>query len=344
MQLAKKRIYYLDFLKVIATFFVIIIHVTAENWYTASNNLYWIVNNSYNAVSRWSVPVFVMVSGALFLSRDIPVKRIFTKYIPRIMMILLVWGLYYWLYSTNNWTIQNLWDSFIKLCNGESYSHLWYLYMLIGLYLVTPILRVFVKNADRKIIEYTILLFFVIQVVLPYISEFVPEFMSFYNQLKIFPLSEYMIYYLGGYYFSQYDLSRFKRFLLYISSVISLFAEMIYIDLISYRQGTPTSGCGTFSLGTFLIAFSIFIFAHRLESVLTRFTAIKWTISFLSPLTFGIYLLHFRIEKLFVSFGLNSNFIHPILGVPLITILVFLVAGLIVYLLLKIPYIRKLVQ
>lgn len=344
MKVAKERICYLDLLKIIAIFFVVVIHVTAENWYTETDNVYWVVNNSYNALSRWSVPVFVMVSGALFLSRDISVKTMFAKYIPRILLILLIWGLYYWLYATNNWTIQNLWDSFVKLCSGEAYSHLWYLYMVIGLYLVTPILRLFVKNAEKQTIEYAVLLFFVLQVIIPYISKFIPAINSFYNMLNIFPLTKYIIFYLGGYYFSQYDLSRSKRLILYISSIVLLFATMINSDVVSYNAGTPKGNYGIFSIGTSLMAFSVFVFVKRLEPILTNSTVLNRAISLLGPLTFGIYLLHFRIDKLLLGFGLNSNFIHPILGVPIISILVFLITAFIVYLLSKIPYIRRLVQ
>ena len=49
----KKRVFYLDALKILACFAVIMIHVTAENWYTDDMSAYWLVNNTYNAFAKW---------------------------------------------------------------------------------------------------------------------------------------------------------------------------------------------------------------------------------------------------------------------------------------------------
>lgn len=63
----EKRITYLDYLKVFATFAVIILHVVAQNWYiTDVNSFGWKTLNVYSSMVRWAVPVFVMISGSLF--------------------------------------------------------------------------------------------------------------------------------------------------------------------------------------------------------------------------------------------------------------------------------------
>ena len=66
-----KRIIYFDYLRAIAVFSVIVLHVAAQNWHNADTNTFeWNVFNIYDGVSRWAVPIFVMISGALFLGRD----------------------------------------------------------------------------------------------------------------------------------------------------------------------------------------------------------------------------------------------------------------------------------
>jgi len=63
----KKRKIGLDVLKIIAAIAVIGIHVTAYNWYDQSTQSFnWLINNGYNSIIRWSVPLFVMITGALF--------------------------------------------------------------------------------------------------------------------------------------------------------------------------------------------------------------------------------------------------------------------------------------
>lgn len=65
------RIMYLDYLRVFATFGVVILHVSAQNWYVADiNSFEWLVFHFFDSVVRWGVPVFVMISGTLFLNKE----------------------------------------------------------------------------------------------------------------------------------------------------------------------------------------------------------------------------------------------------------------------------------
>lgn len=79
-----ERKIYCDYLRLVATFSVVVLHVSAWNWYSTDvNSLEWQSFNFYDSVVRWAVPIFVMISGSLFLSREIPVKKIYSKYILR---------------------------------------------------------------------------------------------------------------------------------------------------------------------------------------------------------------------------------------------------------------------
>lgn len=60
-----------DYLRVLATFAVILLHVAASKWnYADVNGLEWQTYNFYDSIVRWAVPFFVMISGSLFLPRD----------------------------------------------------------------------------------------------------------------------------------------------------------------------------------------------------------------------------------------------------------------------------------
>ena len=73
------RIYYLDILRILATIAVIGIHVSAQGWYSEPiERDTWSIFSAWDAAVRWAVPGFVMISGALFLTREIDMKRVYS--------------------------------------------------------------------------------------------------------------------------------------------------------------------------------------------------------------------------------------------------------------------------
>ena len=65
----KERIIHYDLLRIVAAFSVVMLHSTAQYWYTL--DIYsseWIIANTYDAIFRFGVPIFVMMSGALLLN------------------------------------------------------------------------------------------------------------------------------------------------------------------------------------------------------------------------------------------------------------------------------------
>ena len=89
----EKRIVYLDYLRVLATLAVFLLHISSQNWKnTDVNTFQWQIFNFTDSISRWCVAVFVMISGALFLGRRHSIKKIYTKYIFRLVTAALFWG------------------------------------------------------------------------------------------------------------------------------------------------------------------------------------------------------------------------------------------------------------
>lgn len=94
--------------------------------------IYADVLNIYGSISRWAVPIFVMITGMLLLSpeKNISIQTIFSKYIKRIFIILVFWVIIYALVtqmvSSDEFDIKILANKIIN-----SHYHLWYLYTLI---------------------------------------------------------------------------------------------------------------------------------------------------------------------------------------------------------------------
>ena len=76
---------------------VITLHVNSKYWYSLDINSFdWQVVNFYHgALTRWAVSVYVMISGALFLGRDVPLRRLYGKNILRIVTAFIFWSLIY---------------------------------------------------------------------------------------------------------------------------------------------------------------------------------------------------------------------------------------------------------
>lgn len=92
----ENRIEYLDLLRIIAIFGVVVLHVAAQNWVKEFTNVFnWNVYNVYDSLVRWTVPVFVMISGTLFLSKEYSIKKIHSKKIFRIITALGFWSVVY---------------------------------------------------------------------------------------------------------------------------------------------------------------------------------------------------------------------------------------------------------
>jgi surface polysaccharide O-acyltransferase-like enzyme len=131
---------YFDYLRVAATISVVVLHVSAQNWYSFNGRSFeWNVFNFYDSIVRWGVPIFLMISGSLFLYRDIEIKNLYRKYILRLFVAYCFWALFYAVYSPIIDSIIGKGfalpiKSIIKNTISGNY-HMWFIPMIIGTYM-----------------------------------------------------------------------------------------------------------------------------------------------------------------------------------------------------------------
>ena len=133
----RQRVCCFDLLRVISIFFVIVIHVTSVGLRACDTMTgAWMANALINSISRWSVPVFFMVSGALFLdpNKQLSIKKLYTKNILRIAICIVVWGFFYsildqYLYGTLS--AKSVLITVYGILTGNTGYHMWFLYTLI---------------------------------------------------------------------------------------------------------------------------------------------------------------------------------------------------------------------
>ena len=341
----KKRIAYMDFLKFISCLGVVIFHVASETWYSYEyfkiDNL-WIIDNTYKGLLYSTLPVFVMITGANILDREISIRKIYAKYIPRVLFFLLVWGEIYYAFQYRVFNLNSIFKCLENILCGKAYTHLWYLYMLLGLYLITPVVSIVCRNANKSQMQYLMVLLFVFAFVARYLEAVFPSVVELKDALYLsFP--NFLLFYIGGFYCKKYSISKSQKIVLYISTAIILGALIIYSNYESLIRNVPVETIGVLHLGNCLLSFSSFVIAKDMSKIIEDCRFITIINNFINPLNFGIYLIHFIVIKVLAENGIDGHFINPIFGIPILGLFVFLFCSLVVFVLSKIPILKKLI-
>ena len=132
----------IDVIRIVAACAVVMIHCAST--FVSQNKpetAEFLIGNLFDSIARIGVPLFLMISGSLFLdeNKKVTLKGILSKNVKSLAVITLIWSV---IYATaynvifplsNGQSIQTK-DTLLAVLNGH--YHMWYLYMLIGLYLM----------------------------------------------------------------------------------------------------------------------------------------------------------------------------------------------------------------
>ncbi|MCR5623325.1 MAG: acyltransferase family protein, partial [Treponema sp.] len=219
--------------------------------------------------------------------------------------------------------------------------HLWYLYSLIALYVLCPVYRVFARNATEKEFRYLIIIFFSFGLCLPVIKTTLSYFDSRLNlNFWIGELVNLSGYFLSGYYFSKYPITKSGRVIFYLLAVLSFIVTIFGTSFISIKNQVPDGRLYESLLPTtFLEAVAIFLFfQHAFDGTKkTEKNIYTIAISAVSKCTFGVYLIHDFIRVFILQLGFPSDFINPLFAVPFVSIVVFFISLIIIFICRKIP-------
>ena len=219
----------LDQLRVLAAVMVIIQHVVAIYIFRTSDNqpFYELTAHAYMSISVYAVPLFVMLSGGLLLANpnNKAWQPFYQKTIRRIVIPTLIWSVLYVSYVVLKVIIArrsgqdvSLIEPFINWFNGRPYYHLWYLYMIIGLYLAVHwLIRIKEKVTEQQFLHLSLLML----IISTTISQTFDMFWTFWfiDYLGYFMLGYTIKHYLGTHYIKQ---SRLLIMIIVCSSAIFL--------------------------------------------------------------------------------------------------------------------------
>jgi len=330
------RIVYLDILRILAILAVITMHVSSVKWYVTSPISYeWNVYNFYDSIARWAVPVFVMISGAIFLdnNKEINIKKLFFKNILRIITAFLFWSLFYILVHYKS--IENINDFIEKLILGH--YHLWFLYMIIGLYIITPFLRKITEDEDLT--KLFLIITFIFTILLPTLSQ-LPCLSILNTILSRTNLNmKYITYFVLGYYLNTKEITLENRKLIYLLSFLGFLTTIVGSSIIANYKMEPYGLYNEFLLNVFFESIGIFLIIKNLSIHIK--IKYKKLIDILSLNSFGIYLIHDFIIEILQKNNIPPLTSHPLFSIPLLIILTYIISLVISIFIHKIPILKK---
>lgn len=342
------RVAYADLLRTFATIAVIILHLAGGQMANVPvGSGAWQVLNVYDGLTRWCVPVFVMLSGMFMLDpkRGLPMSKLFFHNILRILVCLLFWNWLYILIGSGDISIHGILRAFREAFWGQYHYHLWFLYVILGLYLVTPILRAFVRGASRSDLRYFLLLAFLFSSLIPTVCYLWPgstgALQVWYKRLSVQVITGYVGFYVGGYYLKEYTISRVSEAIVYVLGVCGAIVTVWGTLALSRSAGSLVNTLYEYTSPNVVCFSAAVVVLFRYVLGVSEERSRRQRLSGVARISFGIYLVHDFFIMLLSFFHINALSFSPVAAVPTLTAVVFLLSFAVAWLISKIPFVGR---
>lgn len=147
-----------DVVRAVCCFTIVLLHNTCNVFYGADiTSDMWFSTLFVNSLTAFAVPCFYMISGAYLLRKDCTVRTALLHRVPKIYIPLIFWSCLYILTDAQMEPIQ-----FLKMFYVQQTSHLWFVYSMVGIYILLPVLSKMYLCLDEKMKVYLVALLLLI--------------------------------------------------------------------------------------------------------------------------------------------------------------------------------------
>ena len=373
----RENIVWIDALRVLACFLVVFAHCCDPFVaYFDSNYPAFLQGCAIGSMVRCCVPLFVMMTGVLVIPNDMRMGDFYRKRVGRLAVPLLFWSLItpllYFVYInyihqsgsmsldlasfSAEATINKLY-TFIFNFNYDT-TPFWYLYMLVGLYLIMPVLNAWLKSAERKEVK-LFLKVWGVSLLLPMANIVAPllGYTGNYGNMGLWGVCDWnafgTFYYVSGFigyvvlahYLVRYPLEwswgriaaiGIPMFLVGYAITFGGYLKMqelypgnyAYLEIMWLFTG----------INVFMMTFPVFITVQKIRFAPSVF------IASLARLTFGIYLCHFFVvQMMYDLYAMLLPGVPAVCGMVLMAVSAFTVSASIVWVISRIPLLRKVI-
>lgn len=329
---------YIEFLRIVAAFFVIVNHVYNPLIYFTSISKSWYASVIFLFVSKIAVPIFLMISGNLLLNKKDDKNRYFTRILKWICVIIVFSTVYYFYYH-QHWNF----TEYLHCIIGSATFAFWYLYLYLGILLMLPILQKLANVLSKNELQLLIIISIFISGILPFFSIFTT--LNIENELIEVLFSPYLGMMFMGYYIERYLIINKKIVIGSSCLFIGLILIQVFLTrkLYDFNNQNYMQLDNRILLTVTLSAICIYILVKYLfEKVNVSLSIIK-LIKYIGSLTFGIFLFGDMFINLLMPFfnkyGADNNIFIRLL---VLSIGAFLGSAICTAILKRIPIIKKL--
>ena len=332
-----------DFLRTIAIFMVIIIHSNVIYLETNKGAIGWLIIMEITAICLVAVPLFFMISGALLLDCDniVSIHELFCERLLKQFLPFISWSLIYTVVRIIMGKLPLTINSFTKLLYEPAYYQFWFMYTLLSIYLLLPIIQIIAIHLNQKQMEYLLAIWFVFSVLIPGASYFINEF-RISKHIDLILCEGYIGYFFLGFYLKKYkktyDTSLgilltiigclLTGVVAWIERVLCLKYQIKYQGYVYQAYLLP---------GVVVSVIGIFLVCQKMK--LNQENVIGKIIVKLSKLSIGVFYVHMLFLALleYIGFtGHNSMFVLTIK-----TILVYILSLITTCIITRIPILRS---
>lgn len=206
-----QRRYDYDVLRVCSMLGVIYLHTAAGALRSLNYPILWNFSNFFACLSTPAVPLFFMMSGALLLKEEktADLTQLFRKRIPKVLVPLLTFSALVLLYSVVRGNSAGALESLSRLLNTPVSVPYWFLYALIPMYLISPLLKKMTDGLTDGHWHYMMALWVILTLGLYTIRTFVPsEYELVFTEhwtLNLNMIGGYLGYFLLGAYLERWE-------------------------------------------------------------------------------------------------------------------------------------------
>lgn len=320
----KERNYNYDIMRVLACIMIICMHAPMPNL-----NANGIILSTISYFTAPGLCLFFVISGSLLLPIKTDTTTFLKKRLGKVIMPTLVFTILYIILNCINGEQQNILRTICSIpFSAQGHGVLWFMYTLIGLYLVAPIISKWLDSASKREVELYLLLW-VITLCFPILKLFVG--INEGNTGVLYYFSGYIGYFILGYYLKKYPESISLKKLI-IPDIIAIIApiafKVMHIEIDFYSM------FWYLSIFVALLCTTIYVLISKIK-IKKR----GGIVELISNLSFGIYLIHIAVMRFFIwelDFIININ--NYILQWIMVVGLTFIISCSIAYVISLLPF------
>lgn len=336
---------YADIARIMAAFAVVLLHVAGARLIRediGSLNFIWAA--VYDCTMRWSVPLFIMLSGMLFLNKakKLSIKTLYGKNALRLVTAFLFWSYVYNLYNFYA-QYRNVGEAALaalkNVHNGA--MHLWFIFVILGLYFVLPFVKKMCEGLTKGEAEGFVLMSMAVTFLPKTLTSFkvFEPLVAYIGKFEVCYAAGYVGMFVAGWYIATFERSKKEIIISYLLGIASFLYMLVTTVYFSVERGVIADEFMSFkSITAFLMACAVLVWCKSRFEKKPFTRKMRSNLAFYSKYTFGIYLIH----ELFLNISTAKGWFvlpsMPFIGIVIEACIIFGVSLVVTGIITALPF------